>query len=57
MSGLQIRLKRLFHKGKAFVVALDHGLVMGPMRGIERPLEIVGKLKNVPDALQMTLPC
>jgi class I fructose-bisphosphate aldolase len=54
MSGLQIRLKRLFHKGKAFVVALDHGLVMGPMRGIERPLEIVGKLKNVPDALQMT---
>lgn len=28
MSGLEIRLKRLFQNERAFVVALDHGLVM-----------------------------
>ncbi len=33
MSGLDIRLKRLFSRGKAFIVALDHGLVMGHLRG------------------------
>lgn len=54
MSGSTIRLKRLFEKGKAFVVALDHGLVMGPLKGIENPVEIVSKLSNIPDALQMT---
>ncbi len=54
MSGLDIRLRRLFEKGNAFVVALDHGLVMGPLKGIESPLEIVRKLSNIPDALQMT---
>ncbi|EWG07419.1 MAG: Fructose-bisphosphate aldolase [Candidatus Aramenus sulfurataquae] len=54
MSGLDIRLRRLFERGNAFVVALDHGLVMGPLRGIEKPMEIVRKLSNIPDALQMT---
>ncbi|MCI2414249.1 MAG: aldolase [Candidatus Aramenus sp.] len=54
MSGLDIRVKRLFERGNAFVVALDHGLVMGPLKGIERPMEIVRKLSNIPDALQMT---
>lgn len=56
MSGLDIRLRRLFEKGKAFVVALDHGLVMGPLKGIENPLDIVNKLatSGIPDALQMT---
>ncbi|MBW9140697.1 MAG: aldolase [Candidatus Aramenus sp.] len=54
MSGLDIRLRRLFERGNAFVVALDHGLVMGPLKGIERPMEIVRKLSNIPDALQMT---
>ncbi|MCH1770996.1 MULTISPECIES: class I fructose-bisphosphate aldolase [Metallosphaera] len=54
MSGLDIRLKKLFHRGKAFVVALDHGLVMGPLRGIENAMSVVKKMGNYPDALQMT---
>ena len=55
MIGFEIRMARLFEKGRAFVVALDHGLVMGPLKGIENPIEIVSKIaKNGPDALQMT---
>ncbi|MFP3226266.1 MAG: class I fructose-bisphosphate aldolase [Sulfolobaceae archaeon] len=55
MSGLEIRMRRLFEKGKAFVVALDHGLVMGPLKGIEGVGEVVRKIAyNGPDALQMT---
>jgi len=48
-------MRRLFERGRAFVVALDHGLVMGPLRGIENPLEVVRKIAySGPDALQMT---
>ncbi|WP_338599320.1 class I fructose-bisphosphate aldolase [Sulfolobus tengchongensis] len=55
MTGLEIRIAKLFEKGRAFVVALDHGLVMGPIKGIENPVEVVAKIaKNGPDALQMT---
>jgi len=55
MAGLEIRTSRLFEKGKAFVVALDHGLVMGPLKGIERVADVVKKIAfNGPDALQMT---
>jgi len=55
VSGLEIRMNKLFEKGRAFVVALDHGLVMGPLKGIENPVEVVSKIaKNGPDALQMT---
>ncbi|MCG2871822.1 MAG: class I fructose-bisphosphate aldolase [Sulfolobales archaeon] len=53
--GKEIRTRRLLERGKAFVVALDHGLVMGPLKGIERAAEVVRKLVgNGPDALQMT---
>jgi len=55
MTGLEIRMTKLFEKGRAFVVALDHGLVMGPLKGIENPIEVVAKIaKNGPDALQMS---
>ncbi|AKA73340.1 aldolase [Saccharolobus solfataricus] len=55
MIGSEIRMAKLFDKGRAFVVALDHGLVMGPLKGIENPVEVVAKIaKNGPDALQMT---
>jgi len=48
-------MRRLFERGRTFVVALDHGLVMGPLRGIENPLEVVRKIAySGPDALQMT---
>jgi len=35
MSGKEIRLAKLFSKGKAVVVALDHGGYMGPIKGLE----------------------
>lgn len=35
MSGKEIKLAKLFSRGKAVVVALDHGGYMGPIRGIE----------------------
>ncbi len=35
MTGKEIRLARLFSRGKAVVVALDHGGYMGPMKGLE----------------------
>lgn len=55
MTGLEIRVRKLFERGKAFVVALDHGLVMGPLKGIEKVGEVVSKIAfNGPDALQMT---
>jgi len=56
--GLDIRLSRIFGgDGKSFVVALDHGFIMGPLRGIERIEETVSRIIKVgPDALQVTPP-
>jgi class I fructose-bisphosphate aldolase len=57
MIGKEIRISRLFHRGKAFVVALDHGFVMGPLKGIEQVTSLVPAIaKAGPDALQMTPP-
>ncbi len=39
--GKVIRLRRLMRKGRALVVPLDHGLVAGPLKGIEDPLALV----------------
>lgn len=53
--GKEIRTSRLFEHGRAFVVAFDHGLVMGPLKGIEQAAEAVAKVAyEGPDALQMT---
>ena len=55
MTGLEIRMRRLFERKRAFVVALDHGLVMGPLKGLEKIADTVKKIvNNGPDALQMT---
>ncbi|BCU69381.1 class I fructose-bisphosphate aldolase [Stygiolobus caldivivus] len=55
MTGLEIRMKKLFERNRAFVVALDHGLVMGPLKGLEKIAEVAKKIANRgPDALQMT---
>lgn len=35
MSGKEIRLGRLFSRGKVVIVAVDHGGYMGPIEGIE----------------------
>lgn len=50
-----IRLKRLFHDGRALIVALDHGRRHGPIQGIE---ELGATLREIlpakPDAVMMT---
>lgn len=46
MSGKEIRLAKLFSRGKAIVVALDHGGYMGPLKGIENVPAEIGLYKN-----------
>ena len=41
MSGKEIRLAKLFSRGKAVVVALDHGGYMGLIKGLE---DLPGKI-------------
>jgi len=40
-SGKRVRLSRLSRRGRALIVALDHGLKAGPLRGIEDPRRVV----------------
>ncbi|BAF58806.1 MAG: fructose-bisphosphate aldolase [Pelotomaculum sp.] len=48
MDGLQIRLKRIFRKntGRTLVVAIDHGMALGPMAGIRNIRETVERLDS-----------
>ncbi|MCD6318712.1 hypothetical protein J7M02_06555, partial [Candidatus Aerophobetes bacterium] len=46
MSGKEIRLAKLFSKGKAVVVALDHGGYMGVIKGIEDLPERINLFKK-----------
>jgi DhnA family fructose-bisphosphate aldolase class Ia len=39
--GKQVRLRRLLSKGRALIVPLDHGLVAGPLQGIEDPVALI----------------
>jgi DhnA family fructose-bisphosphate aldolase class Ia len=39
--GKQLRLRRLMGRGRAVIVALDHGVAAGVTRGLENPLEVV----------------
>ena len=40
--GKDVRISHIFHaSGNAFIVALDHGILMGPIQGIENILEQV----------------
>ena len=50
MSGKEIRVSRLFSRGKAVVVALDHGPFMGPITGIENLPEKINSY-NKADAI------
>lgn len=48
-SGIDLRLRRLSGPGRRFfLLALDHGLPAGPMPGIERPAELVTRLRGSP---------
>ncbi len=46
MSGKQIRLSRLFNPetGKAVIIPIDHGLVMGGIKGLSDPVGVLEKL-------------
>jgi len=46
MNGKEIRLTKLFSRGKAVVVALDHGGYMGPIKGIENLPETINLYKK-----------
>ena len=56
--GKDIRISNIFHaSGNAFIVALDHGILMGPVEGIENIVESVANIiKGHPDAIQVTPP-
>jgi len=40
-SGKRIRLSRVFRRGRALIIAIDHGLKFGPLPGLEDPLKVV----------------
>ncbi len=55
--GKQLRLSRVFNPttGKSIVVAMDHGLFLGPISGVENILEAIERVvEGQPDALQIT---
>ncbi|MEM3137610.1 MAG: hypothetical protein QW760_03760 [Thermofilaceae archaeon] len=39
-SGKRVRLARIFRRGRALILAIDHGLKVGPLRGIENPRKV-----------------
>lgn len=43
MHGIQIRMNRILNKidGRTVVVAIDHGGIAGPVKGIERPAQVI----------------
>lgn len=54
MSGSEIRLGRLFARasGRSFVIAVDHGLTLGPVTGAEDAIGTLGKIISLqPDAV------
>jgi DhnA family fructose-bisphosphate aldolase class Ia len=53
--GKNLRLRRLLRKGRAVVVPLDHGLVAGPLRGIQNPVALVKEIaQSGADAVLVT---
>jgi class I fructose-bisphosphate aldolase len=56
-AGTQLRLQRILNHetGNGIIVAIDHGLFIGPLPGVEQPAETIQKLlPGRPDAIQMT---
>jgi len=57
VSGKAIRLGRLHRRGRALIIAIDHGLKAGPLRGIEDPRRAVRAAREGgADAILATLP-
>lgn len=40
-SGKKIRISRFFRRGRALIIAIDHGLKFGPLPGLEDPVKVV----------------
>jgi putative autoinducer-2 (AI-2) aldolase len=56
MKGMTNRLSRILkpENGRGLIVAMDHGMALGPMTGIERPGEVFERLEPHTDAWLMT---
>ncbi len=53
--GKSLRLRRILRRGRAVVVAMDHGNAAGAVPGLERPAELVGQLASAgADAILVT---
>jgi fructose-bisphosphate aldolase, class I len=56
-AGVELRKHRVLNAqtGKAVIVAIDHGLFIGPLPGVERAADCIDRLlPGHPDAIQMT---
>ena len=56
MNGKRNRLSRILNPttGRGLIVAIDHGMALGPMTGIEKPQEVFQTLEANTDAWLMT---
>ncbi len=56
MKGKQLRIRRLFPRGKAVIVPMDHPVFFGPLPGVEDPLQLVRDVAATPaDGILLTL--
>ena len=56
MKGKQLRLRRLFSRGKTLIVPMDHPVYFGPLPGIEDPVKLVEDVAATPaDGVLLTL--
>ncbi|MHA1917566.1 MAG: 2-amino-3,7-dideoxy-D-threo-hept-6-ulosonate synthase [Candidatus Ranarchaeia archaeon] len=46
MIGKKQRLHRIGRNGKFILIPIDHGLTMGPLKGIVNPYELINKIQN-----------
>ncbi|HPD38127.1 MAG TPA: 3-hydroxy-5-phosphonooxypentane-2,4-dione thiolase [Mesotoga infera] len=54
LFGKANRLSRIFNRsGKTIMLALDHGMALGPMQGLERPAEMLDKLTSFTDSIML----
>jgi DhnA family fructose-bisphosphate aldolase class Ia len=56
MKGFQNRLARILNPetGRGLIIAVDHGMALGPMKGIENPAAVFKTLDDYADAWLMT---
>ena len=55
MNGKQVRLRRLFGRGRSVIVPLDHPVYFGPLAGVEDPAALVADVAATPaDAVLLT---